>query len=121
MSWAWIGSGRLAASTTATAALDNIRPSLTGPSFPWIQASAVSMSPDHRGRERAQPVGTNHAPAPVIGQGLWLRSLGQRLVVTLPYRLGVWAQGLPRRRCRPAPDGPGSTTVRHHGHTRKPR
>src|ERR671917_615496 len=107
MSWAWIGSGTLAASTTATAALDNIRPSLTGPHFPWIQASDLSMSPDHRGRERAQPVGTHHAPAPLIGQGLSLRSLGQCLAAVVPHRLGVWAQGLPRRQCRAAPDGPG--------------
>src|ERR671910_2566768 len=103
MSWAWMGSDRLAASTTATAALDNIRPSLTGPSFPWIQASAVSMSPDHRGRERAQPVGTNHAPAPVIGQGLWLRSLGQCLAAGVLPGAWVWGAGVSRRARRAAP------------------
>src|SRR5688572_26551027 len=104
MSWAWIGSGRLAASTTATAALDTIRPSPRvpllldpSPGFQVPVAPAVSMSPDHRGCDRAQPVGTNYAPAPLIGQGLSLRSLEHCLAMVAPHRLGVWAQGLPRR------------------------
>ena len=83
-------------------------------------APAVGMSPDHRGRDRAQPVGTNHAPAPLIGQELLRRSLERCSAMVVPHRLGVWAQGLPRRRCRAAPDGHGSTTDRHQRHTREP-
>src|SRR5918993_5058377 len=106
MSWAWIGSGRLAANTTATAALDNIGPSLTGPSFPWIQASDVSMSPDHRGRERAQPVGTNHAPCTAHWTGIVAALAGTMLsggcaASGLGGGAGVYPAGKPprTRRC----------------------